>query len=553
MLISIALILCIGMFFGWICKKIHFPSLFGMILAGILIGPHALDWIDGNLLAISADIRKIALIIILIRAGLKLSLSDLKKVGRPAILMCFVPATFEVAGMVLLAPKLLGISLLEAALLGAVIGAVSPAVIVPRMIRLIDEGYGKKQAIPQMILAGASVDDVYVLVLFTTFTSLLQGEQVSVRSFINIPVSIVTGIVMGLVTGFVLAWIFSHTKMNTMVKALILLSISFGFTFLEDKLAYLIPFASLIAVMAVGSMLRRKNEALAVTLSGTFDKLWIPAEIFLFVLVGASVAIESLQSAGLNSILLIFAVLVFRMLGVLVCLLGTKLKAKEIIFCMLAYTPKATVQAAIGGLPLAMGFACGDTILTVSVIAILITAPLGAFAIDLSYKRCLTLDKYRILPAKKEDAEEIYALYKMQLGREFCPWNEDYPTDEEIAFDLSRDSIFVMKNEDNAIIASISIDQDESVDSLDLWSKELLPGGELARLAVHVDYQNEGLAKQMIIYGLEELRKRKFKSVHFLVNKENQKALRSYAYFGFEKKGECFLYEQEYFAFEKKI
>lgn len=389
MLISIAVIVASGLLLGFLCKKIKFPSLFGMIIAGIIIGPHVLNLIDPSLLDISTEIRKIALIIILIRAGLKLSLEDLKKVGRPAILMCFIPATLEVVGMVILAPMLLGISYIEAAVLGAVIAAVSPAVIVPRMIKLIDEGYGVDRAIPQMILAGASVDDVYVIVLFTTFTSLAQGGSVSVWSFASIPISIVLGIGVGLAVGLLLAFWFKKVHMRDSVKVIIVLCVAFALAFVEDKWGGIIPFASLIAVMAVGLMMRKKNQALAVRLSSKYDKLWVVAEIFLFVLVGASVEVSSLGSAGVSAILLVLAVLLFRMLGVFFCLLGTKMRAKEKVFCMLAYTPKATVQAAIGGLPLAMGLGCGNIVLTVSVVAILITAPLGAFAIDTTYKRFL--------------------------------------------------------------------------------------------------------------------------------------------------------------------
>lgn len=390
MLISITLILFAGMFLGFLCKKIKLPGLLGMMIAGILLGPHVLNVIDGSILGISAEIRKIALIIILIRAGLKLSFEDLKKVGRPAVLMCFLPAAFEVLGMILFAPYFLGITTLEAAILGAVIGAVSPAVIVPRMIKLIDEGYGTDKGIPQMILAGASVDDVFVIVLFTTFTSLAQGEQVSVTSFINIPISIVTGIAVGLLAGHVLVTFFQHLHIRDSVKVLIVLGTSFALTFVEDEWGGMIPFASLIAVMALGLMIKKKKQELAVRLSIKFDKLWIPAEIFLFVLVGASVAIDSLKTAGLSAVLLILCVLVFRMLGVGICLVRTPFCIKERFFCMLAYTPKATVQAAIGGLPLAMGLSCGDIVLTVSVIAIMITAPLGALAIDVTYQRWLS-------------------------------------------------------------------------------------------------------------------------------------------------------------------
>ena len=383
MLQSITYILFFGLFFGWICKKMHLPALFGMILAGILIGPYVLDLLDPTILNISAQIRKIALVIILIRAGLKLSLTDLKKVGRPAILLCFLPASAELIGMLFLAPKLLGISLLEAAVLGSVVAAVSPAVVVPGMIKLMDEG------IPQMILAGASVDDVFVIVLFTTFTGMAQHGTVSVMQFVNIPVSLVTGISIGLLAGIGLTVLFDKISQRDMVRVLIVMGCSLLLVAAEDGLSGIVPFASLITVMCLGMAIRMKKEDLAKRLSQTYDKIWVGAEIFLFVLVGASVQIESAKSAGLKSIVLIFAVLVFRMIGVYLCVLGTNLNQKERLFCMLAYTPKATVQAAIGGVPLAMGLACGNMVLTVSVISILITAPLGAFLIDWTYKKCL--------------------------------------------------------------------------------------------------------------------------------------------------------------------
>ncbi len=389
MLISIAYILVLGMLAGWLCKKVRFPSLFGMLIVGVIIGPHMLDMIDHKVLDISTEIRRIALIIILIRAGLKLSVADLKKVGRPAILMCFLPATFELLGMLVLAPPLLGMSYLEAAILGAVVAAVSPAVIVPKMIKLIDEKKGTDKGIPQMILAGASVDDVFVIVLFTTFTGLAQGGNVDVMSFVNIPISIVIGIAVGLVAGYVLTIFFTKVQIREVVKVLIVLSVCLGLVTLEDNFGDIIPFASLIAVMSLGLMIKQKKQEIASELSGKFDKLWIGAEVFLFVLVGASVAVDSALAAGLNAIIVLVGVLVFRMVGVLICLVATPLNKKERIFCMLAYTPKATVQAAIGGLPLAYGLACGDIVLTVSVIAMMLTAPLGAFAIDLTYRKFL--------------------------------------------------------------------------------------------------------------------------------------------------------------------
>lgn len=390
MLLSIALILILGMFMGWLCQKIKLPSLLGMLITGIVLGPYGLNLLDGSILGISADLRKIALIIILTRAGLGLDISGLKKIGRPAVLMCFVPASFELIGMILLAPKLMGLTTLEAAIMGAVLAAVSPAVVVPRMVKLMDEGYGVKEGIPQLILAGASVDDVYVIVLFSTFVGMMQGEGASVLKFVNIPISIFLGIAIGLVLGVLLAHYFKKVHIRDTSKLLIILSISFLLVVLEDKLTTAITFSSLIAIMFIGVGLQKKREVVAKRLSAKYGKLWVAAEVFLFVLVGATVNISYLGKVGAKALLVIVGALVFRMLGVFVCLLGTSLKRKERLFAMLAYTPKATVQAAIGGIPLALGFACGDTVLTVAVLAIVITALLGAFAIDLSYKKWLS-------------------------------------------------------------------------------------------------------------------------------------------------------------------
>ena len=389
MLLSISLILILGMFMGWICRKMKLPALLGMLITGIILGPYGLNLLDGSILGISAELRKIALIIILTRAGLGLDLSGLKKIGRPAVLMCFVPASFELLGMILLAPKLMGLSVLEAAVMGAVLAAVSPAVVVPRMVKLMDEGYGVKEGIPQLILAGASVDDVYVIVLFSTFVGMMQGEGASILKFVNIPVSIFWGIAIGLLLGVLLAYFFKKVHIRDTSKVLIILSISFLLVVIEDKLTTAITFSSLIAVMFIGIGLQKKREAVAKRLSVKYGKLWVAAEVFLFVLVGATVNIEYLGKVGAKAFVVIIGALIFRMFGVFVCLLGTSLKRKERLFAMMAYTPKATVQAAIGGIPLALGFACGDTVLTVAVLAIVFTAPLGAFAIDLSYKKLL--------------------------------------------------------------------------------------------------------------------------------------------------------------------
>lgn len=389
MLLSIAMIMLFGMFMGWVCKKIHLPSLFGMILTGMILGPHILNFIDPSLLEISAELRRIALIIILTRAGLSLDLNDLRKVGRPAILMCFLPACFEIVGMLLLAPKLLGVSLLDAAIMGVVVAAVSPAVIVPKMLKLMEEGYGVEHSIPQLILAGASVDDVFVIVLFTAFTGLAQGDRISVRSFINIPVSVVVGIIIGMAVGSILAKYFEKIPIRDTSKVIVLMCSSFILITIEDKWGKILPFASLIAVMAIGIALQKKRARVAKRLSVKFNKLWVGAEVMLFVLVGATVDIKYALSSGVSAVILIFGVLAFRMVGVCLCLIKTRLSRRERLFCMIAYTPKATVQAAIGGVPLAMGLACGEIVLTVAVVAILITAPLGAFFIDLTYKRLL--------------------------------------------------------------------------------------------------------------------------------------------------------------------
>lgn len=393
MLLSISLILLVGMSMGWICRKLRLPGLVGMLVTGIVLGPYALDLLDPDILNISANLRKIALIIILTRAGLGLDVSGLKKLGRPALLMCFVPATFELIGVLALAPRLLGLTMLESAILGTVLAAVSPAVVVPRMVRLMDEGYGVKEGIPQLVLAGASVDDVYVIVLFSTFTGMMQGEGISVLRFVNIPVSIVFGIAIGLLAGFLLAALFKKTRIRDTSKVLIVLSVSFLLAAIEDSLKTPITFSALIAILFIGIGLQKKSGQTAQRLSEKYGKLWVAAEVFLFVLVGATLNIRYFGRVGIPAVILILGALLFRMLGVFLCLAKTPLKKKEKLFAMIAYTPKATVQAAIGGIPLALGFACGDTVLTVAVLAIVITAPLGAFAIDWSYKKLLHANK----------------------------------------------------------------------------------------------------------------------------------------------------------------
>lgn len=389
MLLSIALILLVGMSASWICKKIKLPGLLGMLSTGIVLGPYVLNLIDSSILNISSELRKIALIIILTRAGLGLDITGLKKIGRPAILMCFLPASFELLGIILIAPGALGMSVLEAAIMGAVLAAVSPAVVVPRMVKLMDNGYGTAKGIPQLILAGASVDDVYVIVLFSTFTGMMQGKGASIINFVNIPVSIILGMGVGILAGYLLAMYFEKIHIRDTVKVLLILSISFILVATEDMLNTPIKFSALIAIMFVGVGLHKKRDVVAKRLSQKYEKLWIASEVFLFVLVGATVNINYLGNMGIKALIVIFGALIFRMAGVFVCLIKTELNKKERLFTMMAYTPKATVQAAIGGIPLALNFACGETVLTIVVLAIVITAPLGAFAMDLSYKKLL--------------------------------------------------------------------------------------------------------------------------------------------------------------------
>jgi len=383
MFLSISLIIIFGLLTSFICKKIKLPGLIGMLLTGIILGPYCLNLLDGNILNISGEIRKIALIIILTRAGLTLDISGLKKIGRPAFLMCFLPASFELLGVIILVPKLLGLSLLEAALVGAVLSAVSPAVVVPRMVEMIDNNHGTKQGIPQLILAGASVDDIYVIVLFTTFLNMSQGKEISVLSFVNIPVSIILGIIFGLCVGFLLSKITAFIQMRPTIKVLLMLSFSLMLVAIEDQLTTIFTFSSLIAIMFIGIGLQKWKKDDVKAISEQYNKLWVGAEIFLFVLVGATVDISYLGNVGLQAFWIIVFALVFRMFGVFLCLVKTDFKWKERIFIMVAYTPKATVQAAIGGIPLSVGLACGNSVLTIAVLAIVLTAPLGAFAIDL--------------------------------------------------------------------------------------------------------------------------------------------------------------------------
>lgn len=395
MLTSLALIFLIGLSMAAICQKIKLLRIIGMLVTGIALGPYVLDLFDQSILFISADLRKMALVIILIKAGLSLNLKDLKKVGRPALMLAFLPATFELIAFLIFAPKILGITVLEAAVMGAVLAAVSPAVVVPRMVFLIDEKYGTEKSIPQMILAGASLDDVFVIVLFTTFLGMAQGEHVNILNFTNIPISILSGIAIGALCGVVLAWFFEtsyahqHLIRNSM-KVIIVLGMAFLLLAVEEWLDGTIAVSGLLAIMSMALVIAMKStKSVTVRLQQKFGKLWIAAEVILFVLVGAAVDIRYTLQGGASAVMMIMIGLIFRSVGVWLSVLGTKLNMKERLFCVIAYLPKATVQAAIGSVPLAMGLPCGNIVLSVAVLAILITAPLGAVGMDLTYKKLL--------------------------------------------------------------------------------------------------------------------------------------------------------------------
>ncbi|MBL1224434.1 cation:proton antiporter [Enterococcus sp. BWR-S5] len=392
MLISVAVLILLGLFLGQVMKRLHLPSLVGYLLTGILLGPSVLNVLSSEFLALSADFRELALIVILTRAGLSLDINELKKVGRPALLMCFVPAVAEIGATVLLAPVLFSFSISEALLLGSIVAAVSPAVVVPRMLKLIQEGYGREKHIPQIILAGASVDDVFVLVLFSAFLGMNQGSDFTASTLLQIPSSIISGLLVGAVVGWLLAKLFSMYHMRDSIKVLIMLSLCFLLMGLEDVLAGSFAFSGMLSVMSLSLMLYRFRKPVAQRLAVKFNKLWLAAEIFLFVLVGASVNIAFAYSAGWKPFVLILFVSGVRMLGVFLAVMGTNLTTKERIFCTISYLPKATVQAAIGGIPLALGINNGEMILTIAVISILTTAPIGALGIDLLYKKLLSKD-----------------------------------------------------------------------------------------------------------------------------------------------------------------
>lgn len=399
MLESLSLIIIVGLSIAAIVQKLKLPRIIGLLAAGIAIGPYILNLLDPKILSISSELRQIALLIILIKAGLSLNLSDLKKVGRPAVLMAFLPATFEIIAYTLFAPLLFGISRVNAMLMGAVLGAVSPAVVVPRMVNLIENKYGTEKGIPQMILAGASCDDIFVIVLFTTFLNMAQGGKAEIIDFVNVPVSIILGVISGAALGFLLAGFFEyfHKKGKTIRntnKIIIIMGTAFALMTIETLVKKYIPLSGLLAVTAMACVLKiRSNESVVRRLSEKMGKLWLMAEILLFVLVGAAVDIRYTLKAGLPALAMIFIALGIRAVGVYLCVAGTKLNAKEKLFCVLSYLPKATVQAAIGSVPMAMGLPSGQIILSVAVMGILITAPLGAISMDLSYKKMLVKEE----------------------------------------------------------------------------------------------------------------------------------------------------------------
>lgn len=395
MITSLALIFLVGLSMAFISSKIKIPRIIGMLITGIVLGPFVLDFLDPSILGISSELRKMALIIILIKAGLSLNVKDLKQVGRPAILMSFLPAVFEIAGCVIFAPMFLPVTRLEAAVIGAVLGAVSPAVVVPRMVELMEKKYGTDKKIPQLILAGASLDDVFVIVLFQAFLGMAQGNGISVRSFIDVPVSIVLGIGLGALAGFVLVMIFDlfynhQHKIRNSVKVIIILGLAFLLMAVQGWVEKWVAVSGLLAVMSMACLIQMKScDEVAKRLSQKYGKLWLAAEVVLFVMVGAAVDIRYAMDAGLGTVIVIFIALAFRCVGVLLCLLGTELNGKERLYCVISYLPKATVQAAIGSVPLSLGLPCGNMVLSVAVISILITAPLGAFLMDLTYRKLL--------------------------------------------------------------------------------------------------------------------------------------------------------------------
>lgn len=389
MLLSLALIFIVGLLSAKICSIFKLPSLIGFILAGIIIGPYSFNLLDSSILSISKELRQIALIIILTRAGLNLQTDDLKAVGRPAILMSFLPASFEIIGIVIIATKLLNITILESLLMGSVVAAVSPAILIPTMLKLIKEKYGTNKKIPQLLMAGSSLDDIFVIVLFSSFLSILQTGNTSILNLIKIPTSIILGIAIGIIITFILVKLFTKINMRDSIKVIIVLSVSFLLIYIENSIEYFITFSALLAIMTIGIFINKFNYDISIKLSNKYSELWVCFEIILFVLVGATVDINYILKSGINGIIIIIFALIFRMIGVYFSILKTNLNIKEKIFAMISYTPKATVQVAIGSIALSVGLKSGEIILTIAVLSIIITAPISSTIMNITYKKLL--------------------------------------------------------------------------------------------------------------------------------------------------------------------
>ena len=389
-LLSLSIIFGFGVLGGFLFEKTKLPKLVWYIVLGILIGPSLLNIVDDTLISISSYLRQIALVIILTRSGLSLDLRQLKKIGRPAILMCFIPASFEIVGITIFGPMLLGVSYLEALLLGSVLAAVSPAVVVPRMIHLIDKGYGKEHAVPELIMAGASCDDIYVIVLFYSFKNLVATSSIDPWNIAQIPISIVSGVLLGALVGLSLVLIIRKLNLNKLLNVVLMLAFSFGMLALENALKQYFSVSSLLGIIVMALLVNifRKEEAKEIQKS--YNALWSGFEILLFALVGIAVdAKYAFSKEGAIMVGLILIALVFRSVGVVICLIATKFTFKEKLFIIISYLPKATVQASIGGIALSEGLACGSIVLTAAVVSILLTATLGAALMDFTYKRLL--------------------------------------------------------------------------------------------------------------------------------------------------------------------
>ncbi|MGF7059321.1 cation:proton antiporter [Brassicibacter mesophilus] len=391
MALSLGIIILLGLGFNKVFDRLKLPGLLGMLILGIIIGPYGANFISGDILKISSDLRRIALIIILLRAGLGIKKETLNKIGIPALKMSCVPGLLEGFTIMLVSNKLLGIPIVEAGMLGFIVAAVSPAVVVPQMLNFIQNKIGADKNIPTLILAGASIDDVFAITLFSTFLGLYGGGQVNIAmKILDIPISIVLGVLLGVIIGFIMIYIFRKYHMRDTKKVLILIGVAIVFTSLEDALKNIIPIASLLGVMTIGFILLEKHSGVANRLASKFNKIWVFAEILLFVLVGAQVNIHVALNSGLVGALIILIGLLARSLGVVISLTGTDLSWKERLFCVIAYVPKATVQAAIGAVPLSAGVSSGDLILAIAVLSIIITAPLGAIGINFAGNRWLS-------------------------------------------------------------------------------------------------------------------------------------------------------------------